>query len=74
MWNVELNMKHRPQFSSTEREMQPKKAPDVHWNKCFRYQEDLAENLRCPLNAKSDNAQESYTSLVQRIRKCKYFK
>lgn len=52
-------MKHRPQFSSTEREMQPKKAPDVHWNKCFRYQEDFAENLRCPLNAKSDNAQES---------------
>ena len=45
-------MKHRPQFSSTEREMQPKKAPDVHWNKCFRYKEDLAENLRCPLNAK----------------------
>lgn len=57
-------MKHRPQFSSTEREMQPKKAPDVHWNKCFRYKEDLAENLRCPLNAKSDNAQESYTSLL----------
>ena len=67
-------MKRREQFSSPEREVQPKKAPDVDWSKCFICQEDSADILRCPLNSKSCNVQESYTSLVQRIRKYKYFK
>ena len=67
-------MKLREQFSSPGREVQPKKAPDIDWNKCFICQEDSAENLRCRLNSKVGNAQESYASLVERTRKFKCFK
>ena len=74
MQNFELNMKRREQFLSPEREVQPKKTTDVDWNKFFLCQEDSAENLICTLNSKSGNAQESYTSLAQRIWKYKCFK
>ena len=71
---VELKMKRREQFSSPGREVQPKKASDIDWNKCFICQEGSAENLRCPLNSKSGIAQESYASLAERIQKFKCFR
>ena len=67
-------MKRRQQFSSPEREVQPKKASDVDRNKCFIFQDDSTENLCCPLNSKSCKVQQSYTSLAQRIPKYKCFK
>ena len=71
---VELKMKRRQQFSSPGGEIQQKKASDIDWNKCFMCQKNSAENIRCPLNSKSGNALECCTSLVERIRKFKYFK
>ena len=67
-------MKCRQRFSSPGREVQPTKAPDIDWKKCFICQEDSAETLCCSLNSKSGNAQESYASLAERIRKFKCFK
>ena len=67
-------MKCRQRFSSPRREVQPKKAPDIDWKKCFICQEDSAETLCCSLNSKSGNAQESYASLAERIQKFKCFK
>ena len=70
---VELKMKCRQVFISWKGSP-AKKAPDIDWNKCFICQEDSAENLRCRLNSKVGNAQESYASFVERTRKFKCFK
>ena len=67
-------MKRRQQFSPPEREVQQKKVSAIDWNKCFICQEDSAEILRCPLNSKSSNAQESYSNLAERIHKYRCFK
>ena len=66
-------MKRKQQLVSPGKE-EATKVPKIDWAICFICQEDQSEKLRCPLNSKSGNPQESYSILAERIKKYKCLK
>lgn len=68
-------MRRRQQFVSPERNGSAAKVPDTDWEKkVFICREDSTSNIRCPLNSKSGDPQECYSSLRERIHMYKRLK